>query len=285
MNVVRRTARLAAEHGIITRNPATHDSLLHVDFHNHLMPGVDDGAQDDDESRAALERLHADGVEAVVVTPHLQGSLTTTPEKLARRLRELDEGWDRFREIAAGAFPEMRIERGTEVMLDAPKLDLSDPRIRLAGTSFVLVEFPYMTVPPNSAPAIFDLKMKGWTPIIAHPERYSGLDRRLEDVAEWRRVGGLLQVNSGSLLGRYGAQAQTIAWRLLRRGWVDFVASDYHARGRTSLAAAREKLEEMDAGEQYRLMTRVNPARILDGHHPEPVPPLQEPKKPWWKVF
>ncbi len=258
---------------------------MHLDFHNHLIPGVDDGAQDDDESRAALERLRAEGVDALIATPHLQGSLTANPERLARRMAELDEGWERFRALAADAYPEMRVERGTEVMLDSPKLDLSDPRVRLAGTSFVLVEFPYMTVPPNSAPAIFDLKMKGWTPIIAHPERYSGLDRRLEGVAEWRRVGGLLQVNAGSLVGRYGEQAQSTAWRLLRRGWVDYLSSDYHARGRTAIAAAREKLEEQGAGEQFRLLTQVNPARILAGEHPEPVPALRERKKAWWKVF
>jgi protein-tyrosine phosphatase len=177
------------------------------------------------------------------------------------------------------------VERGLEVMLNTPEPDLSDPRLRMAGTSFTLVEFPYMTVPPYSAEVIFFLKMKGWMPVIAHPERYTGVDDDLQIVDEWRRVGGLLQVNCGSLLGRYGGEAKATAWRLLTRGWVDYLASDYHARGNLHVAEARRKLEEKGGGEQANLLFEVNPARLLDDAQPEPVPPLLGRQNSLWRRF
>lgn len=254
-----------------------------IDFHSHLIPGVDDGANDELQAREALARMRDEGVSALITTPHLNGSLTARPAALAERLAELDAGWDRLRAIATAEFPELRVERGVEVMLDTPEIDLSDPRLRLAGTPYVLVEFPYMNVPPNSAQTLFELKLKGWIPVVAHPERYSGVDEGLAVMDEWRRVGGLFQVNGASLIGRYGGNAQTTAWRLLKRGWVDYLSSDYHARGRVAVREARARLEEKGGAAQATLLMETNPARLLAGEAPEPVPPLLAPRKPLWR--
>src|SRR5690606_37062867 len=150
-----------------------------------------------DESRAALKAMQDAGVVALAVTPHLRGSLTKEPKSLASRLGELDAGWERLSSLVAAEFPGLRVGRGIELMLDTPAPDLSDPRLRLDGGSFVLLEFPFMVVPPRSVHAISELRMRGWKPVIAHPERYAGVDRRLEIVGEWRRCGGILQVNVG----------------------------------------------------------------------------------------
>jgi protein-tyrosine phosphatase len=254
-----------------------------IDFHSHLVPGVDDGAADLEQTRAALEAMRAEGVRALITTPHLKGSLTERPEKFADYLSTLDAAWEQMRELANAEFPDLRVERGVEVMLDTPSPDLSDSRVRLAGTSFVLVEFPFMNVPPNCTAAVFELKMKGWTPVIAHPERYGNLDESLQEIEEWRRVGAYLQVNCGSLLGRYGGEAQAFAWRLLRRGWVDYLSSDYHARGRCAIAESRAKLVEKGGEEQARLLMEINPERLLAGQPPEPVPPLEREKLPFWR--
>lgn len=256
-----------------------------IDFHNHLVPGVDDGAADLDQSRVALAALHAQGVHTVVTTPHLQGSLTGRPEQLRARLAELDEGWERLRQLAREEFDGVRVERGAEVMLDSPALDLSDGRTRLAGTPFVLVEFGGMTVPPNAALALYNLKSSGWTPVIAHPERYRNLDPGLEQVEEWKRMGALLQVNAGSLLGRYGTEARATSWRLLEGGWADYLSSDYHARGRVALAEVREALLARGGEEQAALLMETNAARLLLGEQPLEVPPLERPRPLWRRVL
>lgn len=258
-------------------------TLRMIDLHSHLIPGVDDGASTIEESREALAAMADQGVTALVTTSHLEGSLTLQAEALAGALESIDRGWEELESLAAEEFPQLTLRRGLEVMLNTPRVDLSDPRLRLAGTSFVLVEFPYMTVPPNSTEAIFALKMQGWKPVIAHPERYTGVDGELEVVSEWRRVGGLLQVNSGSLLGRYGDEAKSTAWRLLARGWVSYVAGDYHARGRFHSGEARAKLQEKGGREQAELLFSVNPGRLLQDEAPLPVPPLARARRTLWQ--
>jgi protein-tyrosine phosphatase len=255
-----------------------------IDFHNHLAPGVDDGAADVEQARAALEQLTGQGVHTLVATPHLLGSLTARPERLHARLAELDAGWDRLRQAAA-EFPALRLERGAEVMLDTLSPDLADPRTRLAGTTFALVEFAHMSVPPNAEQPLLHLKRDGWTPVLAHPERYSGFGSLLGQLERWRTMGAHLQVNAGSLLGRYGSHARDVAWRLVELGWADYLSSDYHARGRLSLEAARKALLARGGEHQAELLLETNAARLLAGDPPLEVPPLPPPRSLLGRIF
>jgi protein-tyrosine phosphatase len=256
-----------------------------IDFHNHVIPGVDDGAADLDQAREALAAMQAQGITAVVATPHVKGSLTEDEAGLEAFLGQVDAAFAGLREMAARELPGLRLERGHEVMLDTPHARLSDERLRLAGTRSVLVEFPFMMVPPNAPQAVFDLKMQGLSPIIAHPERYGNVDPSLAQAEEWRRVGGLLQVNAGSLLGRYGKGAHEIAWGLLRRGMVDYLSSDFHARGTCWTSEARAALDKAGAGEQAELLCRTNPERMLAGQPPLPVPPLARGRSLWSRLL
>jgi protein-tyrosine phosphatase len=254
-----------------------------TDFHNHLIPGVDDGAASLDDTRAGLTALREQGVGAVITTPHYRASLAQQPAELEAFFARLDPAWESVRALAAAEFPDLRVERAVEVALDTPKPDLSDPRLRLAGGRFVLVEFPFMAVPPNAVNTVFDVKMGGWAPVVAHPERYSNLAEDLRAAEEWKRVGAQLQVNCGSLVGRYGAQPQKLAWALLRRGMADYLSSDHHTRGIPQVAACREALERAGGAEQARLLMEENPARLLAGEMPLPVPPLEARRQPLWK--
>jgi protein-tyrosine phosphatase len=178
--------------------------------------------------------------------------------------------------MAQAEFPELELLRGHEVMLDVPDPDLSDRRLRLAGTSYVLVEWPGLRVPPSTLSVLEKLVESGVRPIVAHPERYWGLDQGINLPGEWRARGALLQVNYGSLLGRYGGFPRRLAWRLLEAGWVDLMASDFHGRPNLSpsLAEAGEALAELGGGAQFDLLAGVNPVRVLRDEETLPVPPL-----------
>jgi protein-tyrosine phosphatase len=244
-----------------------------IDFHNHIIPGVDDGAANLEEACGALAAMWAQGVRTVVATPHLRGGMTRDARELEGFLNRVETAWTALVAEASDRLPELRLERGFEVMLDTPSPDLSNPSVRLAGTEFVLVEFPFMAVPPNGPSVLFDLRMQGWTPVVAHPERYSTFD--VAQVAEWRRMGALMQVNCGSLLGKYGSDPRARAWSLVRNGMVDFLSSDFHARGGLHVAACREALEAAGGDVQARLLLEENAARLLENLPPEPVPPLR----------
>jgi protein-tyrosine phosphatase len=253
-----------------------------IDFHSHLVPGVDDGASSLDEALAGLGEMRAQGVHTVVTTPHLGASLAATdPEAHASYLAAVDAAFDALAEAAARAYPDVHLERGFEVMLDTPRPDFADPRVRLAGTRAVLVEFPFMNVPPNVSGVLFEVGMGGWAAVVAHPERYGNLQDPSE-AEGWRRAGARLQVNHGSLLGKYGPQARDRAVALLRRGLVDYLSSDYHARGSCHVAAGRAEAARLVGEERAALLTETNPARLLEGRPPLPVPPCADERRPFW---
>ena len=247
------------------------------DLHSHLIPGVDDGAQSLADALDAVGRMVAVGIDRIVTTPHLNASTTKTAKDCEAWLGEVDHAWNEVREAVQDRFPTLVFRRGHEVMLDVPDPDFSDPRVRLAETSFVLVEWPRMQIPPRTEPVIERICAEGYRPIIAHPERYHGMAQTLELAAAWRRSGAFLQVTHGSLAGRYGGEARDVAHALLARGWVDYLSSDFHARAHLHLYLehATAFFEEQEADKQLELLTVSNPARVFENETPLAVPAME----------
>jgi protein-tyrosine phosphatase len=262
------------------------DPTAFVDIHSHLVPGVDDGARDTAAVLNAVERFTRLSVRRILTTPHIEANLTLDPERLEERLSTVSGAWELAAEAIGEHFPEVEFRRGHEVLLDVPDADLSDPRIRMAGTSFVLVEWPRLQVPPGTVRALRRIRESGYRPIVAHPERYSGIGQSIEVAAQWRDAGAYLQVNYGSLVGRYGSVAQSVADRLLRRGWVDYLASDFHAHPRLKIykTEASVVLEELGAEEVITYLCRTNPGRVLSDEEPLPVPVLPVERGFWARL-
>lgn len=262
----------------------------YTDFHNHLIPGVDDGARDAEFSAGALGAFAAIGVTQVIATPHFDGSLTHVPERMAARLAEVDAGWAVLQGLGAGAAAApggvTRVERGVEMMLDVPNPSFTDDRLRLAGTRFVLVEYPALHLPPmNAAVPIRFIRAEGWVPVVAHPERYRNLDS-VDTLRQFTALGALLQVNAGSLLGEYGRTAQRWAAEIFAHGLASYVCSDYHARGEPATGRFARLLHDAGFGEQAELLLSANPGRLLAGEPPVPVPPVNArtpAAQSWWQ--
>ncbi len=263
----------------MTTGPAT-------DFHSHLMPGVDDGAADIAASRAAVAAMARDGVATAITTPHFDGSLTLAPPMAEQRLAQLDAAFSALTADTEVAACGLRLLRGVELMLDVPDPDVSDPRLRLNGGRFVLVEYPGVQLPLSHADyAVRALRDKGWQPVLAHPERYRNVDDSLEQLLPLRFAGAYFQVNAGSLVGYHGDGPRRRAASLLARGWVEYGSSDYHGRGAPAVATARAALAASGAAEQAELLFCENPARLVRDEGPRPVAPTgseaKEPRPGW----
>ena len=248
------------------------------DLHSHLVPRVDDGARSLKAVRDGVGRMVERGVRTIVTTPHLDGSMTRSRGCLEDFLGRVDDAYGDARREVRDAYPGIRFLRGHEVRLDVADPDLSDARIRLAGSDAVLVEWPYLRVPSSGSLSILrSLGSQGVRPLLAHPERYRGYRGRLGLPGAWREEGALLQVNFGSLAGRYGWRARAIAARLLSRGWVDCLATDFHCRPhlRLYIGAARAAFRLRGAENVWTLLTATNPRRICRGENPLPVPPVE----------
>jgi len=257
-----------------------------VDFHSHLMPAVDDGARHLTHSLDSLAAFAAQGVTTCVTTPHFDASLTRMPERLEARLGEFDRAWESLLSaVATTQGPRLpTLARGTEVMLDEPDPDLSDPRIRLNGGAFVLCEFPMLQLPPNAQIAVENVIRRGWRPIVAHPERYRNLDSRLSGLARLREAGALFQLNAGSLLGMHGDAPERVARQLLGLGWIDYLSSDHHARGAPATARALDVIREHGGEAQAARLSVENPQRMLVGEPPLAIEPFAPPDtSSWWK--
>jgi protein-tyrosine phosphatase len=253
-----------------------------LDFHNHLIPQVDDGSQSLEASADAIAMMERQGIRNIITTPHLRASMLRSEQSHAEYFELVDHKWSLVSSYATANFPDVRLERGFEILLDIPDPDLSDDRTRLAGTRFLLVEFPFTSIPPHSARALFDLRMKGYEPIVAHIERYTDVQQNLNRVEEWRRVGAGLQVNTGSLIGNYGPDAMKAGWLVIERGWASYLSSDYHTFGECATAAAVGAILSRGGAEQVELLCTVNPEGILREEMPRPVPPLKS-SKSWLK--
>lgn len=232
-----------------------------IDLHSHLLPGVDDGSKSIEMSLPVLERFAADGVEVLVLTPHLSASQAASAP-IERNL-EIFEG---LRAVAPAAL-ELRL--GWEIMLDEPNVDLRAAHLALGGSNAVLVEFPRVSVPASAGDELYRLRCSGVVPVLAHPERYWGCT--VDQVDEWRRAGAVIQMDTGGLIGS-GAVSR-LSRQLLEEGLVDVFSSDNHGDSR-SLAMARDWLLEVSTPEHASLLTRTNGRRLLNGEEPIPVPPL-----------
>jgi protein-tyrosine phosphatase len=232
-----------------------------IDIHSHLLPGVDDGSPSIERSVPVLERFVADGVECVVLTPHLAASRARTAP-FARHQAILET-------LRAAAPSGLELRLGWEIMLDEPNTDLRAPQLGLGGSRAILVEFPRTSVPARAAEELFRLRSGGNVPVLAHPERYWGCTPA--KVAEWRAAGAVIQMDTAALVGK--GSIASMARALLDAGLVDLFASDNHGDSR-SLAAGRSWLLEVATPEHAELLTRTNARRLLAGEPLLPVAPL-----------
>lgn len=257
------------------------------DLHNHLVPGVDDGAGTFEDALDSVERMVSAGFRRIVTTPHIDASLLRRDRASAeRRLDRVSDGFHELAERVAQRFTGLDFRRGHEVRLDVPDCSFADERLRLGGTSFVLVEWARFEIPPETVAVLSRLRGQGVRPVVAHPERYSGAERGLAQLQEWKRVGAYLQVNYGSLVGRYGPRVQSAAFALLREGLADYLSTDFHGRPELRLYAeeAFEKLDAMGAREHLHMLGVTNPARLFEDEPPLAVPPLPAEAGFWGRV-
>ncbi len=233
-----------------------------IDLHSHLLPGVDDGSPTVAKSVPVLKRFADQGVECVVLTPHLTASRAAHAPH-ARHAALLDE-----LRAAVPNGPELKL--GWEIMLDEPNVDLRARELSLGESTAVLVEFPRVAVPARAAVELSRIRASGLVPVLAHPERYWGCTPA--KVTEWRAAGAVIQMDVSSLAGRGTIVATSRA--LLAEGLVDCFSSDNHGDSR-SLAAARDWLLEHATPAHAELLTRTNAQRLLHDEPILPVPPLR----------
>lgn len=195
-----------------------------TDIHCHVIPGVDDGSTDASTSADLIERMQRWGIKRIIASPHVtQDTFENTPETLAPAFELLkDELARRGNDIEISHSAEYRIDDFFMAQLDAGNV-VSLPQ------DYILVENSFIQEPWGVDQILFDLKVKGYKPILAHPERYfyyHGNKRARYD--EIHSTGTLFQINMLSLAGYYGKEEKAVAEYLVEKGYADFLGTDLH---------------------------------------------------------
>jgi tyrosine-protein phosphatase YwqE len=195
-----------------------------VDIHSHLLPGIDDGAKDLETSIALIQKMASYGIKNFITTPHILGDVyPNTPEVIKRKLKEVTD------ELKRRNLLDISISAAAEYMMDEKFTDLIEKEQLLTfKDNLVLVEMSYFSPPINLYEILFQLQLKGYKPILAHPERYNTYHNNFKEYYKLKRAGCLFQLNLLSLTEHYGKHIQKTTEKLLKENMYDFVGTDVH---------------------------------------------------------
>ncbi len=230
-----------------------------VDIHAHILPGIDDGAVAVEESIEMARAAVARGVSAMIATPHFNSWYACDREVLMKEVADL-------KEALRGARIDLEVYPGAEVRISPEVLDSLDAgKIQpLAGSRYVLIELPFDEIPFYARDLVFKLRLKGFVPVLAHPERSASVQRRVDRLQPFVEQGCLVQLNASSLEAGFG-QDYAAAVKIIERGWAFAIASDAHdLGGRPPGLKSAARVAARLLGKQKALeLVRENPMRII----------------------
>lgn len=199
-------------------------SLLQADMHSHLLPGIDDGSPDLDQSVALIKGMYNLGFTRLITTPHIMWDMyRNTPVIIEEKLALVKEALNREQvPVTLHAAAEYFLDEHVQQLLKTQQ-----PLLTISG-NMVLVEFSMAFPTHGLKETLFELQMQGYQPVIAHPERYIYLEREKEFYDELKTHGCLFQLNILSLAGYYGKSAQELAQYLVKKNYYDLIGTDLH---------------------------------------------------------
>lgn len=211
----------------------------YVDIHSHLLPGIDDGASSFEETLLLSQGFLEIGVSQFITTPHI-----------------IEYVWDNTKEqiqlLEKKTIEELKKNNVSAPIKAAAEYLMDDQFIRLFQSgqlltlkdNYVLVEISYTNPPLQLYSIIFDLRVAGYIPVLAHPERYVFYHYNFEEYKKLKKAGCLFQLNLLSVVDYYGVGITKIAEKLLKKGMYDFVGSDVHHYNH--IEAFKEKVKVKD---------------------------------------
>jgi protein-tyrosine phosphatase len=242
-----------------------------IDLHSHLLPGIDDGSHNWEESVAMAQQAVADGTTEIVITHHI---LDNTYYKLEA---EILQKYEEMKKRLAAEQIKLRLHLACEIFYQ-PDMELNHTISTFNNNGrYFLVEFPMQGIPRGVDDVFFQLILDGKTPVIAHPERNVGILKNPNRAYEFVQRGALLQMNAGSLIGKYGEGVAALAMALMNGRLIHFAGSDGHNTDRRPLRM-RETYNLVRDLWGDRVATRIfleNPRLALAGQEikiSEPLP-------------
>ena len=229
-----------------------------IDFHSHILPGIDDGSKNLEQSIAMVNEAKKVGFTKIISTSHYMENYYECNEKNRKELLE------QVQKNVNG----IELCLGNEIYITNNMIELlqNGQASSINRTKYVLFEFPLITTRPmNDKEVIYRLVENGYIPIIAHPERYPFIQENPDYLFELEEMGALFQANYGSIIGMYGLKAKKILKILLKNNLISFFGSDVHRPEQVynKMPQIIKKLKKIISNEEFEEFTEINPEKVL----------------------
>lgn len=229
-----------------------------IDFHSHILPNIDDGSRNMEQTVEILKEAKNAGFNKIISTSHyMEGYYNIDEEqrkKLIEEVKEQNQGIELF--------------LGSEIYVTGNIVELlKDQKASTINNSkYVLFELPLNTKEIMAKEVIYRLIENNYVPIIAHPERYKYVQENIEYIMELVDMGALLQSNYGSIIGMYGRKAESTVKKLLKEDAVQFLGSDVHREKQVydKIPKILKKLNKIISEEKIDELTIINPQKVLN---------------------
>jgi len=208
-----------------------------VDIHSHILPGIDDGAKDIEESLSLIYQMKEMGFSKIIGTPHTyQGLYENTNESIK-------ESFDLLKKSVK---EDIKIDYASEYMIDGSLLKrIEEKSLLTLKDNYVLVEMSFISAPNDLYEIIFQLQINEYIPVLAHPERYFFLFNNFDEYNKLHKHGVKLQLNLLSATGYYGKDILDISNNLLKNDLITFVGSDIHSQKHINNIKEKVKIKEI----------------------------------------
>ena len=235
-----------------------------IDFHNHILPGIDDGAKNIEVSINMLREAHSQGVSDVVNTVHYQH-----PKMDGKSINEkiIKKSVLEVQDILDSEGINIKIHIGAEVFFlpNLPEI-IKDPITTIGNGKYMLIEFPIMQFPHNYEETLFQLCLNDVTPVIAHPERYREIQFDLYKLEKLFDRGYVVQLDAGSILGHFGKECKKVALKIIDSGLYHLIGSDAHNdRNRNFCLEQVRALKIPSIVDNEKILFFDNPNKLING--------------------
>lgn len=244
-----------------------------IDIHTHILYGIDDGSHSLEQSLKMLNIAAKNNTDKIILTPHCNqpGNLNNFYSS------DLQNHFDAFREAAKDIPIELYLGMEIYATDEVPDLISEGKIIPLNNSHYLLIEFPFSSNPDWVTHILEEVSKFNLTPVIAHPERYPFIINNPQIIYDWVISGSLIQINKGSLFGRFGYKEELTARKLLNHNLVHFVASDCHShKVRTPyMMDCYDLISDIYKPGYADLLFNINPKGIINNSKvfvPEPIP-------------
>lgn len=233
-----------------------------IDFHSHILPGLDDGIQNFEESVEVIKEAKEAGFEKIICTTHNSGYFTATEDERIAKIQELEQ---------QGLGVELIL--GSEIYARTSMAELIEEReaSTINNTKYILFEIPLHKDYPELKNVIFNLVSKGYKLVLAHPERYATFQKNPKELEEIIDAGVYLQANYMSIDGFYGKESKKLVELLYRHNMISFLGTDVHCTGAyyCNVPKVSKRIIELVGEEKFEEMSNSNIQLVLENKEVE----------------